>query len=93
MILYPELRTVNWLTYNFVKNKIAKIVREVLRTIEMITSRDNITLKYQVIINDAKIKEINKSAYSLDLQMLCSEIYRDKSFNVNNIHEVVRLMW
>lgn len=44
MTLYPELRTVNWLTYNFVKNKIAKIVREVLRTIEMITSRDNITL-------------------------------------------------
>ena len=69
-----------------------KIFREVLRKIEMIIPKENIQTPKGIKINDASIKKIAKSPYSISLKTLLAQIYRDDSFNIKNIQEVLRLM-
>jgi hypothetical protein len=52
---------VKWLDYNFVKNKLCKIVREGLRKIQVIIPHENILLPKKMEINDARIKQVNRS--------------------------------
>ena len=53
---YSELRTARWFDYNFIKNRIDRIYREVLRKIQMIIPREQMILKDKLIINDFNIK-------------------------------------
>lgn len=58
----------------------------------MIIPKENIHTPKGIKINDASIKQIAKSPYSISLKTLLAQIYRDDSFNIKNIKEVLRLM-
>ena len=69
-----------------------KMLREVIRKMQIQINQDTMHFKRTLDLNDARIKEIAKSPDSVEIKLLLTEMYKDGSYTESNIRYAMRLI-